>query len=163
MPFARPSEPDEALRVVPEIEGGNWRAGRALFQGKAACATCHQIRGAGSQVGPDLSNLIHRDYASVLKDIIDPNATINPDAIGYVVKLNDGEEITGTRLGETATELHIAQPGGRVAKLQKTSINKIEPMAVSLMPSALEKGLTPDELRDLMTFLLRDSGASPAK
>ena len=127
-----------------------------MFRGKAACSTCHVIRGIGAQVGPDLSNLIHRDYASVLKDIIEPSATINPDAIGYVVTLNDGEEITGTRLGETAGELQIAQAGGKVVTLAKNSIAKSEPMRISLMPAEMDKALTKDELRDLMTFLLTE-------
>ena len=87
-------------------------------------------------MGPDLGNLIHRDYASVLRDIVDPNAAINPDAVGYVVQLKDGEEITGTRFGRTATELQIAQPGGHVAKIPTSSIIKTTPMAVSLMPGS---------------------------
>jgi len=157
MPFAVPAAPVETARVVPEIAGANWSAGRELFFGKAACATCHKIRGQGAQVGPDLSNLIHRDYASVLKDIADPSATINPDGVGYVIKLADGEEITGTRIGETATELQIAQAGGKIVKVLKSSIVKTEPMKISLMPIGLDKALTKEELRDLMTFLLLET------
>ena len=156
LPFARPAAHEDSARVIPEIAGGNWGAGRELFRGQATCVTCHKIRGEGVVVGPDLSNLIHRDYASVRKDIVEPSATINPDAIGYVVQLKEDEEISGTRVGETATELHLAQPGGRVVKLPKSSIVKTQPMKVSLMPTGLDKALTPDELRDLLTFLLTE-------
>ena len=45
VPFARPGPPDDLTQHVPEIAGGNWAAGRALFNGKAVCATCHQLRG----------------------------------------------------------------------------------------------------------------------
>ncbi len=154
LPFATPSAHGDTARIIPEIVGGNWRSGQALFRGKAACITCHKLRGEGAPVGPDLGNLIHRDYASVLRDIVDPNAAINPDAVGYVVQLKDGEEITGTRFGQTATELQIAQPGGHVAKIPTSSIIKTTPMAVSLMPAGLDRALTPAELRDLMTYLL---------
>ena len=154
VPFATPAAPDRSGQIIPEIAGGQWDKGRELFKGKAACATCHQLRGDGVKVGPELSNLIHRDYASVLKDIVDPNASINPDAVGYIVTLKDGEAVTGTRLGETADELHIALPGGQVVKLKKASIAKTQPMTVSLMPVGIEKTLTPEELRDLMTYLL---------
>ena len=163
MPFATPAGHEEAARVIPEIAGGNWNAGREIFRGKATCSTCHKIRGEGAQVGPDLSNLIHRDYASVLKDIADPNAAINPDAVGYIIRLKDGEDLTGTRLGETTTELQIAQVGGKIVNLQKSSIVKTEPMKVSLMPSGLDKALTSDELRDLMTFVLTESALPVAK
>jgi putative heme-binding domain-containing protein len=160
MPFAKPAPPDDLTRTIPEIAGGNWEAGRALFKGKAACATCHQLRGDGVRVGPELGNLVHRDYASVLKDIADPSATINPDAVGYVVTGKDGTAVVGTRLAETEDELQIAQPGGGVARLKKADISKTEPMSVSLMPAGVDKMLTPEELRDLMTYLLTEPPAA---
>ena len=156
MPFAKPAPPDDLTVNIPEIAGGNWEAGHTLFKGKAACATCHQLRGEGFRVGPELGNLPHRDYAGVLKDIADPNATINPDAVGYTVTLRDGTAVVGTRLAETETELQIAQPGGAVAKITKSDIAKTEPMTISLMPAGLDKTLTREELRDLMTYLLKD-------
>jgi putative heme-binding domain-containing protein len=110
-------------------------------------------------VGPELGNLIHRDYASVLADIVDPNSAINPDGVGYIVTMKDGSTTVGTRLGESAYELQIAQVGGVVAKLKKSDIAKTEPMTVSLMPAGLEKNLSTTELRDLMTFLLTNTAA----
>ncbi|MCC6234070.1 MAG: c-type cytochrome [Verrucomicrobiales bacterium] len=157
VPFATPVAALGRARSIPEIAGGRWRAGRELFHGKAVCATCHQLRGEGAKVGPDLGNLIHRDYASVLRDLLEPSAAINPDAVGYLVTLKDGEAVTGTRVGETRDELHLAQPGGTVLKLPKSGIERTEPMTLSLMPSGLEKMLTAEELRDLMTYLLVES------
>ncbi len=154
VPFAVPVPPEGARPAIAEVAGANWKAGHALFLGKAACATCHQWRGEGVAVGPDLSNLIHRDYASVLHDIMEPSAAINPDAIGYVVTSQDGTTTTGTRVGETSAELLIAQPGGAVARLLKAAVVKSEPMSLSLMPAGLEQALTKEELRDLMAFLL---------
>ena len=156
LPFAKPGAPDDRSRQIPQIAGGNWEAGHALFKGKALCATCHQLRGEGVKVGPDLSNLAHSDYASVLKNIADPNASINPDAVGYIVTLKDSTTVVGTRLAETADELQIAQPGGTVAKLKKADVTKTEPLKTSLMPAGLDKALTAEELRDLMTFLLTE-------
>jgi putative heme-binding domain-containing protein len=155
MPFATPAPPPGGPREVPELAGGNWRAGHELFVGKAACATCHQLRGEGQQVGPDLGNVMHRDYASVLKDIMEPSAAINPDAIGYTVTRKDGTAVTGTRVGETEKVLKIAQPGGVVVEIAKDVVVKSEPLTASLMPAGLDKVLTPEELRDLMTYLLR--------
>lgn len=75
--------------------------------------------------------------------------------------MQDGSSVVGTRLGESATTLQIAQVGGVVAKLRKADIERLEPMTVSLMPAGLEKGLTPVELRDLMTFLLTTPTEAP--
>jgi len=160
VPFATPGAPEDRTRNIPQIAGGNWHAGHALFTGKAACATCHQLRGEGVRVGPELGNLIHSDYASLLKNITDPNASINPDAVGYTVTLKDGTAVVGTRLGETEAELQIAQPGGAVAKLKKAGVARTEPMTTSLMPAGLDKALSAEELRDLMTYLLLQTPAA---
>ena len=139
---------------IPEIVDGNWEAGHNLFIGKATCSKCHVKSKEGQRVGPDLDNLVHRDYAGVLRDIVDPNATINPDAIGYNVLLDDGTTVSGTRVAETDDELHIVPASGELAKLKKTNIEEVAPMSVSPMPAGLEKQLTKQELRDLMTYLL---------
>lgn len=160
-PFAVPGTVDERAKRITEIAGGDWNAGRELFKGKAACATCHQLRGDGFRVGPELSNLPHRDYASVLKDIADPNAAINPDAVGYIVTRKDGTAVTGTRTAESADQIEISQPGGVTVDIQKSDIASTEPMKTSLMPAGLDKALSAEELRDLMTYLLLE--AAPKK
>ena len=163
MPFAKPGSLENLERTIPEIAGGNWDAGRELFRGKAACITCHALRGEGFAVGPDLNNLVHRDYASVLRDILEPSAAINPDAVGYNVTLQRDEPVTGTRVGEDEHTLSIAQAGGKIAKLKKSDIVKIEPMTISLMPEGMDKALTPAELRDLMTYLLTERVTTASK
>ncbi|MDB6109419.1 MAG: hypothetical protein JWR69_1169, partial [Pedosphaera sp.] len=81
LPWATPhaetatSEP----RRIPEIAGGDWQRGKQVFFGEqAACFKCHQVGGEGGKIGPDLSNLIYRDYVSVLRDIMEPSAALNP-------------------------------------------------------------------------------------
>src|SRR5262249_12543970 len=83
--------------LSPELKGGSWARGRAVFFGdQAGCAKCHSVHGHGGAIGPDLSNLVHRDYASVLRDVTEPDAAINPDYVTYVVRLTDGRVLTGT-------------------------------------------------------------------
>ena len=163
VPFAKPGSQEVIERKIPELTGGDWARGHELFKGKAACVTCHTLRGEGFAVGPDLNNLVHRDYASVLRDIAEPNAAINPDAVAYTVTLRQGEPVTGVRTGESTDTLNIAQAGGQVAKLKKANIAKVEPMTISLMPEGLDKTLTPAELRDLMTYLLTESVSAKTK
>ncbi|HLX59643.1 MAG TPA: heme-binding protein [Planctomycetota bacterium] len=157
MPFAKPAPPDVENAAVPEIAGGNWEAGHTLFTGKAKCSECHQFRGDGFRVGPDLANQIFRDYASVLKDIADPNATINPDAIGYMVKTKDGLVAQGVRFAETNEELQLIQAGGGVQTIKKSDIARVVPMSKSMMPEGLAALLSAEELRDLMTYLLTEA------
>ena len=156
MPFVTATAPDVDSRTIPEIAGGNYEAGHTLFKGKAACVNCHQLRGEGVRVGAELGNLVHRDYESVLRDILDPNATINPDAIGYTVLLKDGRAKSGTRISETPDELQLAIPAEQPLIIKKSDIEEINPLKVSLMPVGIEKLLSKDEIRDLMTYLLTE-------
>jgi hypothetical protein len=50
------------------------------------------VAGKGSDLGPDLSNLDHRDYDSVLRDIRDPSGVLNPDYIASTARLKDGRQ-----------------------------------------------------------------------
>jgi putative heme-binding domain-containing protein len=133
---------------------GDWMNGRRLFFGQAACFTCHTIRGEGMALGPDLSNLVHRDRDSVLQDILQPSATINPDQAGSLVKMKDGANVTGivrTSLGETVT---VAMPGGAKVDLPRAKVTGIEPLKNSLMPEDFGKRLNREQQEDLLTFLL---------
>jgi putative heme-binding domain-containing protein len=97
---------------------------------------------------------MHRDYESLMRDIVEPNATINPDAVAYMVTKQDGSVAVGTRIGETAEELKLAAPGGGVTIVKKSEIKKSEVMRNSLMPPGLLGALTEQEVKDLMTFLM---------
>jgi putative heme-binding domain-containing protein len=154
MPFATKPAPMATTSAIPQIAGGNYANGHRLFMGKATCFTCHQMRGEGNAVGPDLSNTAHRDYASVLRDLEDPNATINPDAVAYQLTLKNGGSAVGTRIGETETELKLAAPGGTVTTVNKSEILKTAALPVSLMPPGLLSVLSEQERKDLMAFLL---------
>ena len=121
---------------------------------QASCFKCHQLGGNGGKIGPDLSNLIYRDYASVLKDIITPSAAINPDHLAYTVEIKDGETITGVVLDETDRELTLGQANGTNVTISKQKIAHLNASSISLMPEGLWQGLNPGDQRDLMTYLL---------
>jgi putative heme-binding domain-containing protein len=158
VPWAKPileSSNTNRETAHPELAGGNWLRGRRVFFGDTAgCYKCHMIRGAGNRVGPDLSNLVQRDYASVLKDIVQPSAALNPDYLAYHIRLIDGEELTGIIQSEKNHELKIADETGHLVVLATNKVLSIRPSAVSLMPEGLDKTLGASQLKDLLTFLL---------
>ncbi len=157
VPWAVPVSSDRAIgpHERPEISGGNWQEGRRLFFGtQLACATCHSIRGEGSVVGPDLSNLVQRDYRSVRQDIEFPNAAINPDHVASVLELADDDPLTAIVQSEQDGVLHVVTAGGTVQQVPRSRVRLVSPASLSLMPEGLWSALTPAEQRDLMTFLL---------
>lgn len=159
LPWAQPVPLAAAAAAIPEIAGGDWAAGRKLYFGAAACSVCHSIREEGGAVGPDLSNLVHRDYAGVRRDIEDPNATLNPDHLGYVVEFADGSSLAGVIASDTPPGLKITSVAGETTVIPRVRIKSVVPMKTSLMPPGLLQALAPDDVRDLMTFLLRATSA----
>ncbi|HCN28429.1 MAG TPA: heme-binding protein [Verrucomicrobiales bacterium] len=158
LPWATARAPEAAgtgRRDIPEIAGGDWERGRRVFFGpKAACSACHQVRGEGGVIGPDLSNLVHRDYASVLQDIVNPSAAINPDRLAYTFELRSGPAVHGLLLDETPTEYLIGDATGATRPIPKAEVTSTQASAQSLMPTGLWEGLSEGERRDLMRYLI---------
>src|SRR5262249_12471577 len=155
-------------RDIPELRGGNWERGRKLFFGDAAaCSRCHAVGGTGGIIGPDLSNLPHRDYASVLRDIAEPSYAINPDYVTHLVTTTSGRVLVGTVRTE-GDKVHVGDSRGQVLTLRRGDIESMQTSHVSVMPEGLPKELGPERMRDLMTFLLTppprmpDYGKAPA-
>ena len=139
---------------IAELEGGSWARGRKVFRSEAAgCFKCHSVGGGGAKIGPDLVNLVHRDYASVMRDIENPSFAINPDFIGHVVALNDGRILTGV-LQNDGDHLVIGDEKGIVTKLQKSDIESMTVSNTSVMPKGLTQKLTADQMKDLLTYLM---------
>lgn len=139
---------------IPELDGGSWARGRAVFYSEQAnCSKCHTVHGRGGNLGPDLSNLIHRDYASVLRDITLPSFAINPDHLAYLVELKDGRTLTGI-LRSNGDRLQIGNNKGEVIEVARSDVETITAASISIMPEGIPKLIGSDKLRDLLTFLL---------
>lgn len=163
IPGAQLKAPEVArMRLTPEIQGGQWAKGREIFFSDAAqCSKCHQVRGAGGRIGADLSNLIHRDYDSVLRDIRFPSAAINPDYLSHVVTLKDGRTLVGTLRSEGGKQ-YVGTNEGKEIAIGPGDIDELKVSPVSVMPEGLDKKLSAEQLRDLLTFLLVEQ-LEPAK
>jgi len=62
--------------VLPEVLPGDSARGRELFEGKAGCTACHIVRGLGSGLGPDLTDVGARRGGSHLREsLLDPGAS----------------------------------------------------------------------------------------
>lgn len=146
----------EEMSVVedrPELKGGNWARGKKLFFGEATCATCHSIGGEGKAIGPDLTNLVFRDYESVLRDIADPSATINPDYLAHTVTLDDGTSYTGF-MSHKKDSVVIRDVAGNKHVVPEARVASNVPLSSSLMPPGLDKALGEQKMKDLMAYLL---------
>jgi putative heme-binding domain-containing protein len=120
------------------------------------------MRGQGSPLGPDLSNLVHRDYASVLKDITQPSAAISPDHVAYHLDLKAGDSLTVLRLADLEHSWLVADATGQTNSIPKAQIAASRTAAVSLMPEGLLQPLSSQQIKDLLAFLLLPPPPDPA-
>lgn len=144
-----------------DLAGGDWERGQALFYGdEASCSRCHRVDGKGGWIGPDLSNLHHRDPHAVRRDITEPNATLNPEHLAHVLTLTDGRVLSGIVRPE-GDRLTIGLIDGSVLAVDSDEVEDMQPSAVSIMPTGLAEKLGEARLRDLLVFLTTPSPALP--
>jgi putative heme-binding domain-containing protein len=163
LPFAELEASRESIAraPIPELEGGSWARGKhVFFSEQAACFKCHRLHGQGGDIGPDLGNIVHRDYASVLRDISQPSFGINPDYVTFKVELKDGRVLTGT-VRSQGDQLLIGDENGQTTTVSRGEIERLEPSSKSTMPEDLLKTLGSERMKDLLTFLLTDPPRMP--
>jgi putative heme-binding domain-containing protein len=142
--------------------GGSWGRGRQLFHSdQSQCYKCHRVgHDSGGEIGPDLGNLIHRDLASVIRDIEHPSFSINPDYVGQIVELSDGRVLTGV-LRSQGEHLLIGDSEGRVTEVLASDVQQMQPNAKSIMPDNIWEKLNEEQRNDLLTFLLTPAPRMP--
>src|SRR5580692_9610605 len=137
---------------------GDAARGKAIFQGKGGCASCHRVYGVGSRVGPDLSDIgALRRVGEIQLSILDPNDEVLPQNRYYRVTTKSGETITGRLLNEDTFSIQLLDTKERLLSLKRTDLRETGFLSESPMPSYRDK-LTKAEQDDLVTYLLSLKG-----
>jgi putative membrane-bound dehydrogenase-like protein len=127
--------------------------GVTVFQRE--CQACHRLGDRGHNVGPNLLSIRNRTPAEVLANVLDPNREVSPNFQEYVVTLDDGRVLTGLVAEETATSLTLRRAEGIEETILRQNIDEISATGRSLMPEGFEKKIKPQEMADLIAYLLR--------
>ena len=147
---------------IPELVDANWGRGRRIFFGQqAGCFKCHAVEGIGGSIGPDLTNLIHRDYESVLRDIVHPSFSINPDFITYTARLHDSRVLVGAIRSE-GDQFWISDREAKVTSFSRNELDELKPSSVSIMPDGIVEKLDSNQRHDLLAYLLKPAPRMPA-
>lgn len=146
---------EEATDVVSNLEDQNFERGRSLFH-SIGCASCHRFNGYGGNIGPDLSSVGNRFGAEgILEEIIHPNRVISSQYAASEVLLEDGKTITGlVAEREDSVEVYKRDPDAPSTMVSRDEVQRISQVDVSQMPPGLINTLNPEELRDLMAYML---------
>lgn len=143
-----------------EARRGNAEAGRKLF-GSLACAKCHAITvdqpGGGA---PSLTGAGKRfTVAHLVESILLPSRQVAEPFRGTTILTKKGLSVSGLVVSETAEAIELLLADATRKSIARNEIDERTMTHVSPMPAGLVK--TPDELRDLLAYLLSDNPTPP--
>jgi putative heme-binding domain-containing protein len=143
------------LRNMSTIRGvGDAARGKALFEGKGQCATCHRVNGKGPRLAPDLSDIgATRPLAELHQSLLEPDAAVRAGNRFFQVVTKDGAKITGRLLNQDSFSVQLIDANERLVSLQKANLREYGFVKSSPMPSVRGK-LTLQEVDDLIGYLV---------
>jgi len=134
---------------------GDAARGRAIFDGKGRCATCHN---AASRMAPSLADVgAIRRPLDIEQALVDPNADVNYDFRFVRATTKGGETVTGRLLNQNSFSVQILDSAEHLRSLDRSSLKEFAVKATSEMPS-YRGVLDTQELADVVTYLLTQRG-----
>ncbi|MGC4013587.1 MAG: DUF1080 domain-containing protein [Luteolibacter sp.] len=131
---------------------GDPAAGRSTFQN--TCMICHQARGEGAQIGPDLSGVGAMGLEGVLRNVLDPNAQLESGYYRHDLTLTDGTVVSGFLVQETPDAVTIRPIGAEPRVVERKKIASHVISKRSLMPEGLLDGMDEQKAADLFSYLM---------
>ncbi|WP_395737356.1 PVC-type heme-binding CxxCH protein [Prosthecobacter sp.] len=129
----------------------NLSQGRMLFT--AICGSCHTMYGQGGKIGPDLTGSGRANLDYLLENIADPSGVVSADFRMSLLTHKDGRVLSGvvTESNERTITLRTMT---ETMTLDKADIVKQETSPLSMMPEGLLLAFGPDQVRDLIAYLM---------
>ncbi|EMI23331.1 PVC-type heme-binding CxxCH protein [Rhodopirellula europaea] len=125
--------------------------GKAVFT--KHCQTCHQLRGEGSLVGPQLDGAITRSVERLLEDVVLPDRNIDQAFRTQSLLLDDGRVLVGLVASQDDELIRLTTSDGKTQEVRVDSVEAQQASQRSLMPNNLAELMTERELVDLMAYL----------
>ena len=137
------------------VKVGNIDRGRTLFSTeKAACATCHRVRGTGPRTAPDLTDIgAVRSASALQRSMLEPTRAMLPINRPTTIVTTAGATIHGRRVNEDTFSVQLLDDRERLVTVTKRDIKTMTLAKESPMPSMATR-LSADEVADLVAYLL---------
>jgi putative heme-binding domain-containing protein len=151
-PLHRPVTGGPAVANASQSADGVAR-GKAIFEGKGACQSCHRVNSVGSRVAPDLTSIgsiLSAD--AITKTLTDPNAALRPGVRSVRGVTKDGKVVVGVRLNEDMYTVQLVDEQEHLRSLTKKDLREYTILTTARMPSYREK-LTTQEIADVVSYL----------
>ncbi|MBL7872483.1 MAG: c-type cytochrome [Cyclobacteriaceae bacterium] len=154
----------EALGLLDQpLAHRDFEQGKNMFAA-SLCSSCHAMRGEGSNIGPDLTQVGTRFSAKdILEHTLDPNKEISDQYAATIFKMKDGSSILGRLINEDDGKYVVSQnpfSPQTLRDIPKADVVSTGHSQVSLMLPGLTNRLNDEELKDLIAYMV--AGGNPA-
>lgn len=145
----------EMERIKAVLKTGLGDAEKGKLQFTARCAICHKLFDEGNIIGPDLTGYDRANPDFWLENIFNPSLEIREGYGNYIVKLKNGQMLTGIMDAQDASGIVLKDIAGNKTPVKQPEIEKLDASPVSLMPEALTTGMSDVDLKDFFAYLMR--------
>ena len=130
--------------------------GEILFFGKAGCSGCHMVAGKGGFIASDLSSYASTHTAEQIRSaIVSRLPDTNLQARLVTATTRGGEKVVGRVRNEDNFSLQLQTLDGTFYSVTKSDLARLEYNSQALMPSDYSSTLSPNELNDLVSYVMR--------
>jgi len=119
----------------------------------AVCMGCHLVAGKGGMIGPNLSSAGAMGTESLLRNILTPNAAMEPGYRVFRAELTDGSIREGFLAAQDGTSIVIRLPGTEDQRIPRDQLRRSGFTKRSMMPEGLELSFSPEQWSDLFAWL----------
>jgi cytochrome c oxidase cbb3-type subunit III len=143
---------------------GDPQKGKALFYGKARCADCHMMDGAGGYIASDLSSYGRTRAPEEIREAITQPGRDSGTSRGVVsVSTRDGQNFSGVLRNEDNFSLQLQTLDGVFHLLVKSDVANVAHQAEPLMPADYGSLLSPGEIDDLISYMVTAARGGPSE
>lgn len=139
---------------------GDPERGETIFLGKAGCSVCHMVAGKGGFIASDLSAYARARTVEQIRNQITTPPNNDQRARMATATLRNGEKYMGRVRNEDNFSLQLQALDGSFHFLGKSELEGLEYSSQPLMPTDFGSTLRPDELNDVVSYLMSLAGAN---
>ena len=144
------AEKFQKLHLLADQAGDTVR-GKALFT--TICQQCHSVGGAGGQVGPVLNGAGALGVEALLRNILTPNAAMEPGYRAFRVELKDGDVLDGMLVSQDKDAIILRRPNVEDTRIAQADVRRAAFTKKSMMPEGLLDPMPPKDVSDLFAYL----------
>ncbi len=132
--------------------------GKQLYE--QHCAVCHQLRGTGKVIGPQLDGAVARGAQRLAEDVLNPNLNVDIAFRKSTILLEDDRIVTGLATDQAGGVVLVTAQDGQQTVYPSSQVVQRKQTDQSFMPSNFGELLNDQQLASLLRYLVADPAAA---